>query len=163
MVVPVGQDEVKLQCHVKNAQDYTWYKNGAQFSAPLPPRYTIKAYRFLEITNAVKSDSGLFFCVTSNNVGSANCSVELLVEGMDISLLYSIIVPCIALYWSTYTCPIPFLARARNGNSKRHLQVAILVRQRKSRYYYPLIVGACKQFSTTPVEQGWAVVMIMQV
>ena len=104
LVVPVGQDEVKLQCTVKNAQDYTWYKNGAQFSAPLPPRYTIKAYRFLEITNAVKSDSGLFFCVTSNNVGSTNCSVELLVEGMDISLLDSIIVPCIALYWSAYTC-----------------------------------------------------------
>ena len=97
MVVPVGQDEVKLQCAVRNAQAYTWYKNGAQFSVARPNRYTIKRFRFLEITNAVKSDSGLFFCVTSNEVGSANCSVELLVEGMDISPLHSIIVSCIAL------------------------------------------------------------------
>ena len=74
---------MKLQCNVKNAQAYTWYKNGAQLSGSLPVRYTIKTNRFLQITDAEKSDSGLFFCVTSNNVGSANCSIELLVEGMD--------------------------------------------------------------------------------
>ena len=81
VVKPVGEEEVKLYCNVKDAQNYTWYKDGKHIPQP-SLRYTVKSYRFLRITNVVKSDSGMFVCVASNSYGRANCTIRLIVEGM---------------------------------------------------------------------------------
>ena len=78
---PVGEEEVKLFCNVKEAVSYTWYKNGKVIPAALD-RYTVKKYRYLLIVDVVKSDSGLFVCVASNGYGSANCTINFLVEGI---------------------------------------------------------------------------------
>ena len=80
-VKPVGEEEVKLFCNVKGAVSYTWYKNGKVIPAAFG-RYTVKKYRFLRIANVVKSDSGKFVCVASNPYGSANCTINFLVEGI---------------------------------------------------------------------------------
>ena len=80
-VQPVGEEEVKLFCNVKEAVSYTWYKNGRVITAAFD-RYTVKEYRYLRIVNVVKSDSGKFVCVTSNSYGSANCTINFLVEGI---------------------------------------------------------------------------------
>ncbi|XP_015758535.1 PREDICTED: fibroblast growth factor receptor 4-like [Acropora digitifera] len=79
VVVVVGEYSVKLQCNVKNADDYNWYKDGVRINVSLPERYSVKKNRYLEIEDVERTDSGLFTCVTSNNVGSANCSIKLLV------------------------------------------------------------------------------------
>ena len=81
VVKPVGEEEVKLLCNVKDGQNYTWYKNGKTI---LPDgRYQVKKDRFLRITGRVqKSDSGVFVCVATNKYGSANCTVRLIVEGI---------------------------------------------------------------------------------
>ena len=81
VVKPVGEEEVKLLCNVKDGQNYTWYKNGKTI---LPDgRYQVKKDRFLRITGRVqKSDSGVFVYVATNNYGSANCTVRLIVEGI---------------------------------------------------------------------------------
>ena len=82
VVKPVGEEEVTLLCNVKDAQNYTWYKNGETILQPYG-RYTVKSDRFLRITGRVqKSDSGVFVCVATNNYGSANCTVRLIVEGI---------------------------------------------------------------------------------
>ena len=82
VVKPVGEEEVKLLCNVKDAQNYTWYRNGKTILQP-SGRYTVKKDRFLRIIGRVqKSDSGVFVCVATNNYGSANCTVRLIVEGM---------------------------------------------------------------------------------
>lgn len=82
VVVIVGEYSVKLQCNVKNADDYNWYKDGVRINVSLSERYDVKKNRFLEIKDVETTDSGLFTCVTSNNVGSANCSIKLVVAGM---------------------------------------------------------------------------------
>lgn len=82
VVVPVGKYSVKLQCNVKYAQVYNWYKDGVHINGSFSDRYGVKKNRFLEIKEVERSDSGLFNCVTSNNVGSANCSIKLIVAGM---------------------------------------------------------------------------------
>lgn len=82
MVVVVGEDSVKLQCNVKYAEAYNWYKDGVRINESFWDRYGVKKNRFLEIEEVERSDSGLFTCVTSNNVGSANCSIKLVVAGM---------------------------------------------------------------------------------
>ena len=86
LIKSVGEDEVKLQCNVKYAQTYTWFKNGARISSISPKRYNVKQYRYLQITNVMKSDSGLFVCVAKNNIGRVNCTINFLVEGMDFVL-----------------------------------------------------------------------------
>ena len=87
VVKPVGEEEVKLLCNVKDAQNYTWYKNGKIILQP-SARYTVKSYRFLRITDRVqKSDSGVFVCVATNSYGSTNCTVRLIVEGTTTSSL----------------------------------------------------------------------------
>ena len=79
----VGEKEVQLFCkiNVKEAVSYTWYKNGKVITAAFD-RYTVKKYRYLRIANVVKSDSGKFVCVASNPYGSANCTINFLVEGI---------------------------------------------------------------------------------
>ena len=87
LVKPVGEPEVKLLCNVKDGQTstYAWYKDGVRISQTFEPaRYSVKTYRFLKITDIVKSDSGVFVCVTSNSHGSANCTIEFLVEGKNV-------------------------------------------------------------------------------
>ncbi|XP_022806015.1 fibroblast growth factor receptor 4-like [Stylophora pistillata] len=79
VVKPVGQDEVKLICDVKNAQNYTWYKFDRKIHLP-SLRYFVKAPSYLQITDVVKSDSGTFVCVASNDYGRVNCTVRLIVE-----------------------------------------------------------------------------------
>ena len=81
IVKPVGEEEVTLFCNVKGADSYTWYKNGKVIPAAFD-RYTVKKYRYLRIVDVVKSDSGLFVCVASNDYGSANCTISFLVEGI---------------------------------------------------------------------------------
>lgn len=80
-VKPVGAEEVKLMCNVKDAQNYTWYKDNKRILLPRV-RYFVKTDRYLRITNVVKSDSGVFVCVASNSYGSVNCTIRLIVEGM---------------------------------------------------------------------------------
>ena len=80
IVKPVGEEEVTLFCNVKEAVSYTWYKNGKVIPAAFD-RYTVKKNRYLRIVDVVKSDSGLFVCVASNDYGSANCTINFLVEG----------------------------------------------------------------------------------
>ena len=80
VVEPVGLDEVKLLCNVKDAQNYTWYKNGKRILQSCL-RYCVKPTRFLRILNVVKSDSGMFVCVASNSYGRVNCTIRLIVEG----------------------------------------------------------------------------------
>lgn len=79
VVVIVGENSVKLQCNVKNADDYNWYKDDVRINVSLSERYSVKKNRYLEIEDVERTDSGFFTCVTSNNVGSANCSIKLLV------------------------------------------------------------------------------------
>ena len=81
IVKPVGEEEVTLFCNVKEAVSYTWYKNGKVIPAAFD-RYTVKKNRYLRIVDVVKSDSGLFVCVASNDYGSANCTISFLVEGI---------------------------------------------------------------------------------
>ena len=81
IVKPVGEEEVTFFCNVKQAVSYTWYKNGKVITAAFD-RYTVKKYRYLRIANVVKSDSGTFVCVASNPYGSANCTINFLVEGI---------------------------------------------------------------------------------
>ena len=81
IVKPVGEEEVTLFCNVKEADSYTWYKNGKVIPAAFD-RYTVKKNRYLRIVDVVKSDSGLFVCVASNDYGSANCTISFLVEGI---------------------------------------------------------------------------------
>ena len=82
VVKPVGEEEVKLLCNVKDAQNYTCYKNGKAILQPYG-RYSVKSDRFLRITDRVqKSDSGVFVCVATNNYGRVNCTVRLIVEGI---------------------------------------------------------------------------------
>jgi len=66
---------------VKEAVSYIWYKNGKVITAAFD-RYTVKENRYLRIVNVVKSDSGKFVCVASNSYGSANCTINFLVEGI---------------------------------------------------------------------------------
>ena len=80
IVKPVGEVEVKFVCSVKKAVFYNWYKNGKVIPAAVD-RYTVKKYRYLLIVDVEKSDSGLFVCVASNDYGSANCTINFLVEG----------------------------------------------------------------------------------
>lgn len=80
-VQPVGEPEVKLYCNVKEAVSYTWYKNGKEITAAFD-RYTVKEYRYLRIVDVEKSDSGQLVCVASNPHGSANCTINFLVEGI---------------------------------------------------------------------------------
>lgn len=68
-------------CNVKDAQNYTWYKDNKRILLPRV-RYYVKTDRYLRITNVVKSDSGVFVCVASNSYGSVNCTIRLIVEGM---------------------------------------------------------------------------------
>ena len=83
----MGEEKVRLVCNVKDAQNYTWYKNGKTILQP-SARYTVKSYRFLRITDRVqKSDSGVFVCVATNSYGSTNCTVRLIVEGTTTSSL----------------------------------------------------------------------------
>ena len=77
----VGEEEVQLLCNVKEAVSYTWYKNGKVIPAAFD-RYTVKEHRYLRIVNVVKSDGGKFLCVASNSYGSANCTINFLVEGI---------------------------------------------------------------------------------
>ncbi|XP_068742470.1 fibroblast growth factor receptor 4-like [Montipora capricornis] len=79
MVVLVGKDEVRLQCNVKYAQNYDWYKDGVFISKTFSDRYDVRTNRFLRITSVEKADGGLFYCVTSNSNLFANCSIELVV------------------------------------------------------------------------------------
>ena len=85
---------------MKNAQGYSWYKNGVEITGSFSePRYTVKVFRYLEITNVVKSDSGVFVCVTSNNVGTTNYTVELLVEGISVVVVVVVIVVIVAVFF----------------------------------------------------------------
>lgn len=85
MVVLVGKDEVKLQCNVKNAQNYDWYKDGVWISPTFSDRYDVKTNRFLRITSVEEADEGLFYCVTSKSNQFANCSIELVVADPTVS------------------------------------------------------------------------------
>ncbi|PFX15764.1 Fibroblast growth factor receptor 1 [Stylophora pistillata] len=84
VVKPVGQDEVKLMCNVRDQVNYTWYKNGRKIHQP-DDRYFVKTPRYLRITDVVKSDSGLFVCVTSNKYGTTNCTTRLIIEDPTVS------------------------------------------------------------------------------
>jgi len=101
VVKPVGEEEVKLVCNVRDAQNYTWYKNGKAILQS-SGRYTVRSKRFLRITGRVqKSDSGVFVCVAANSYGSANCTIRLIVEGITFFLskwpqtyLIKVFIPC---------------------------------------------------------------------
>ena len=83
---PVGQEEVKLTCYVKYAQNYTWYKNYKKIHQPAD-RYVVKIPRYLRITDVLKSDSGTFVCIASNKYGTVNCTIRLNVEGKSLEEL----------------------------------------------------------------------------
>lgn len=84
VVKPVGQEEVKLTCYVKYAQNYTWYKNHKKIHQPAD-RYVVKTPRYLRITDVLKSDSGTFVCIAANKYGTVNCTIRLIVEDPTVS------------------------------------------------------------------------------
>ncbi|XP_066015534.1 uncharacterized protein [Pocillopora verrucosa] len=84
VVKPVGEEEVKLTCYVKYAQNYTWYKNHKKIHQPAD-RYVVKTPRYLRITDVLKSDSGTFVCIASNKYGTVNCTIRLIVEDPTVS------------------------------------------------------------------------------
>ena len=83
---PVGQEEVKLTCYVKYAQNYIWYKNHRKIHQPAD-RYVVKTPRYLRITDVLKSDSGTFVCIAANKYGTVNCTIRLIVEGKSLEEL----------------------------------------------------------------------------
>ena len=80
LVEQMRQKEVKLICNVSDAKNYIWYKDERKIHLP-SDRYFVKSHWYLQITDVLKSDSGMFVFLASTSYGKLNCSVRLIVEG----------------------------------------------------------------------------------
>ena len=80
----MSASEIKLRCAAKNTSpgtEYTWYKDGRELTLQEFPRYKVKKFKYLKISDLSKGDSGKYTCSVSNQFGSDNATTVVTVNG----------------------------------------------------------------------------------
>ena len=76
-------EDVKFKCAVSPffTNTYKWYFNGKEINDTDKERYKIKTFKFLRLWRSTVTDSGLYTCSVTNDIGRKELTYYLNVKG----------------------------------------------------------------------------------